>query len=109
MLKEPLPDETLMVEASTTHPLPAGVLLQSMVIRSNAVDVNLLTVLVQNESLKDVTIPVSTVVGRLCFADVVTPESNQQPESEEFDASTIFAFQIHGPFMTLQTHCSCRY
>lgn len=88
MLEQPLPNEILMVEASTTNPLPAGVLLQSMVIPSNAVDVNQLTILVQSELLKNATIPVGTVLGHLCIADV-TAVSSQQPTSEEFDASSI--------------------
>lgn len=76
-----------MVEASTTNTLPAGMLLQSIVIPSNAVDVNKFTVIVQNESLKDATIPVGTVLGRLCKTDVAT--TVPQSESEEFDASLI--------------------
>lgn len=69
-LQQPLPNDILMVEASTTNTLPAGMLLQSIVIPSNAVDVNKFTVIVQNESLKDATIPVGTVLGRLCKTDV---------------------------------------
>lgn len=84
VLEQPLPNEILMVEASTTDPLPAGVLLQPMVIPSHAVGVNQLIVLVQNESLKDATIPVGTVLGRLCITDVVTTVTKQQPESEDF-------------------------
>lgn len=71
-------------------PLPAGVLLQSIVIPSSAVDVNKLMVLVQNESLKDVTIPVGTVVGGLYITDVVTIMSDPQSGSEEFNASLIY-------------------
>lgn len=86
-LQQPLPNDILMVEASTTNTLPAGMLLQSIVIPSNAVDVNKFTVIVQNESLKDATIPVGTVLGRLCKTDVAT--TVPQSESEEFDASLI--------------------
>lgn len=79
-LPQSMPDEILMVEACTTNPFPGGVLLQSMVIPSNAVNVNKLTVLIQNESLKDANIPVGTILGCLCTTDVVTTVPEQQPE-----------------------------
>lgn len=47
-----LSSDILMLEASSTATLPSGVLLQPMVIPSNAVNINGLTVLVQNESLR---------------------------------------------------------
>lgn len=74
-----------MVEASTNL-LSACVLLQPMVIPNNAVDVTQLKVL-KIKSLKDVTIPVGTVIGHLCITDVVTTMTKQQPVTEEFDAS----------------------
>lgn len=52
-------------------------------------DVNQFIVLIQNESLKDATIPVGTVLGHLCITDVVTTLSKQQQATEEFDASSI--------------------
>lgn len=79
-LKQPLPNEILMVEASSINPLPAGVLLQPLVIPSNAVDTNQFVVLVQNESFKDATILVGTIMGRLCIADVVTTVPKQQSD-----------------------------
>lgn len=88
MLEQLLPNEILIVEASTIHSLPAGMLLQSMVIPSNAVDVKLI-VLVQNELLKDVAILVGTLVGHLCITDVVMTVSDPQQGSEEFDANLI--------------------
>lgn len=89
VLEQPLPEEILMVEASSAHPLPAGLLLQSMIIPSSTVDVNELTVLIENESLKEVTIAVGTVLSCLCAIDVVmTGSSTVQPlASEKFDAS----------------------
>lgn len=77
VLEQPLPEEILMVEASSAHPLPAGVLLQS--------------ILIENESLKEATIPVRTLLGCLCATDVVTTGSNtvQPLASEKFDASLI--------------------
>lgn len=89
VLGKPLPDGILMVESSTASSLPSGILLQPMVIPSNAVDINRLTVLVQNESQKEVTIPGGAVLGHLCVTDVVTTISKQKSEMEEFDASLI--------------------
>ena len=82
-------DEILMVEASSVSPLPAGVLLQPIVIPSFAVDANKFTVILQNESLKDATIPVGSIVGCLYTTDVVNTLSKQQPASEEFDHSLL--------------------
>jgi hypothetical protein len=62
-LTKPLDQDLLMVEASPTVPLLSGVLLQPMVMPSSAVDEDHLTVLIQNESLKDTVIPVGTVLG----------------------------------------------
>lgn len=52
LLARSLSSDILMLEASSTATLPSGVLLQPMVIPSNAVNINGLTVLVQNESLR---------------------------------------------------------
>lgn len=60
-------------------------------------DVNKLMVLVQNESLKDVTIPVGTVVGGLYITDVVTIVSDPQSGSEEFNASLIYFGESPAP------------
>lgn len=86
---EPLLDEILMVEAFSQNPLPADVFLQPMVIPSHAVDVNRFTVLIQNETLKDTTIPVGSIVGCLCPTDVVHKLSEQQPTSKVFDLSLL--------------------
>lgn len=89
MLGKLLPNGILIVEASSPATLPYGILLQPMAIPSNAVDMNQLTVLVQNESQKEVTIPVGAVLGHLCVTDVVTTMSKQESMTEEFDASMI--------------------
>lgn len=52
LLARSLSSDILMLEASSIATLPSGVLLQPMVIPSNAVNINGLTVLVQNESLR---------------------------------------------------------
>lgn len=85
VLGKSLPNDILMVEASSTATLPSGILLQPMAIPSNAVDINRLTVLVQNESQKEVTIPVGAVLGHLCVTDVVTTMSKQESTICQYD------------------------
>ncbi|KAK7898151.1 hypothetical protein WMY93_019004 [Mugilogobius chulae] len=89
VLDQPLPKEILMVEASTNSPLPAEVFVQPMVIPSSAIEQSQCTVLIQNESLKNVTLPVGTIIGRLCIADVVTSLPSHESESRAFDTSQI--------------------
>ncbi|KAJ8375794.1 hypothetical protein SKAU_G00063740 [Synaphobranchus kaupii] len=94
-LEKPLNKEVLMVEASAMVPLPAGVLLQPMVVSSSEVDVNHFTVLMHNESVRDTVIPVGTVMGHLCSADPVMsalwPKTELETEvtSPEFDPRLI--------------------
>lgn len=72
-----LPDDILMVEASSTSTLPSAIMFQPLMIPSNAVDSNRLTVLVQNEMQKKVTIPVGAVLGHLCVTNVVVTFSTR--------------------------------
>jgi len=58
-----------MVDVSPATALPAGVLLQPMVVHGTAVDGHL-TVLIQNESRRETFIPVGTVLGQLCHTDL---------------------------------------
>lgn len=60
-----------------------------MAIPSSAVDINGLSVLVQNESQREVQIPVGAVLGHLCVADIVTTIPKQKPVTDEFDDSLI--------------------
>lgn len=90
VLGKSLPNDILIVEASSTATLPSGLMLQPMAIPSSAVDINRLTVLVHNESQKEVTIPPGAVLGHLCVADVVTTVSKQEPATEDvFDVSMV--------------------
>ena len=81
-LDKPLGKGVLMVEAPGDVPLPAGVLLQPMVMPSVAVDVNRLTVLMHNESLRDTVLPVGTVIGHICPVDPVMSVSQPKTVSE---------------------------
>ncbi|CAI5678658.1 unnamed protein product [Oreochromis niloticus] len=71
-LEEPLTKGILMVEASPTIPLPAGVLLQPMVLPSSALEVDHFVVAVQNQSSRDIVLPEGTIMGQLCTVDTVT-------------------------------------
>ena len=79
MLEKPLDKDVLMVDAST--PLPAGVLLQPMIVPSSEVDVDHFSVLVRNESVRETVLPVGTVMGNLWAADPVMPAL--PPKTEE--------------------------
>ncbi|KAJ8385585.1 hypothetical protein AAFF_G00184470 [Aldrovandia affinis] len=94
-LEKPLDNEVLMVEASDEFSLPAGVLLQPMIVHSLEVDVNHFTVVMHNESVRDTVIPVGTVMGHLCSVDPGMPalktktESETERTSQEFDPRLI--------------------
>ncbi|KAI7799692.1 hypothetical protein IRJ41_009439 [Triplophysa rosa] len=72
---ESLGHEILMMDASSVTSLPAGVLVQSVVVPSDILKNNNFVVPVQNESLKEVVIPVGTVIGHLFTADPVNAVS----------------------------------
>ncbi|KAK0148988.1 hypothetical protein N1851_010595 [Merluccius polli] len=78
-MEKPLDNEVLMVDASPTDPLLAGVLLQPMVVPSSEVDVNHFRVVVRNESVRDTVLPVGTVMGNLCSADPRLKVVNRNP------------------------------
>lgn len=73
--------EVLVVDALPTVPLPAGVLLQPMVVPFSEVKVNHFRVVVRNESARDAVLPVGTVMGSLSPADLVMPVVNTKATS----------------------------
>lgn len=75
--KQKVENEILMVDSSPVAPLPAGVLLQPIVVSSEEVNVSHLKISVQNESLTETLIPVGTVVGHMYLTDAVTSLSTQ--------------------------------
>ena len=79
-----------MVDVAPNDPLPGGVLLTPMVVPSYAVDTKKFTVLLQNESRREVEIAEGTVVGCLYPTDVVksVPKPETEP-TEGFDVSKI--------------------
>ncbi|KAL7886896.1 hypothetical protein AOLI_G00046170 [Acnodon oligacanthus] len=88
-LKRPVPKEILIVEASYTDPLPAGVLLQPLIVPSYAVDVNHFMIIIQNESLKDIVIPLGTVMGQLCPSDPIIAASKAESGKKVVDPTLI--------------------
>ncbi|XP_058494566.1 uncharacterized protein LOC131465683 [Solea solea] len=87
--KHPVDKEILMVDSSPLTPLPAGVLLQPMVVLSEEVNVSHFRILVQNESLTETVIPVGTVIGHMYLTDAVTHLSPSKTADTKFDPSLI--------------------
>ncbi|KAL6483440.1 hypothetical protein MHYP_G00083120 [Metynnis hypsauchen] len=72
---QPSRTDVLILEPPT-EPLPHGVLIQPVIIPASAVDVSRFSVLMQNESMKEVDIPVGTVLGQLYVTDSVMVPPN---------------------------------
>ncbi len=84
-MTESLGKTTLMVDASAVTSLPAGVLVQTIIVPSHAIENCQLLVLVQNESMKEVSLPVGTVLGYLYVADPVSPSPVVEPCDQVID------------------------
>lgn len=84
-MTEPLEKTVLMIDASSVTSLPAGVLVQTVIVPSEAMENSQLLVPLQNESMKKVTIPVGTVLGHLYLADPVSPSSMSETVDEMID------------------------
>lgn len=86
----PVEKEILLVDVAPNAPLPGGVLLTPMVVPRYAIDTQKFTVLLQNESLKEVEIADGTIIGYLYPTDVVKSVPKPEPEfTEGFDSSKI--------------------
>lgn len=84
-MKEPLVKAVLMIDASSVTSIPAGVLVQTVIVPSEAMEKSQLLVPLQNESMKEVTIPVGKVLGHLYLADPVSPSSVSETVDEMID------------------------
>ncbi|KAL7878188.1 hypothetical protein SRHO_G00048310 [Serrasalmus rhombeus] len=94
VLKQTRKPGILIIEAPDT--LPDGVALSPCVMLPSDLDVNRLSVLLKNESLKEKTIPKGTVIAKIQEADVVTevkkdssPQAQIDPELFNFGDSPI--------------------
>lgn len=72
-LKHPFTNEMLMVEASDTDPLPAGVFLEPVVVSKAAIQIERFPVHVQNESQREVNLPVGNLMRCVHPVDPVVP------------------------------------
>lgn len=78
---KPLRKDIFLIEASPVDPLPSGLFVSPVVMPSSAVDVNNFRVLIHNETSKDLSIPVGTVVAHVFPTDTVTV-AHDIPESK---------------------------
>ncbi|KAL6474145.1 hypothetical protein MHYP_G00177060 [Metynnis hypsauchen] len=72
---QPSLTDVLILEPPT-EPLPHGILIQPVVIPASAVDVSRFSMVMQNESMKEVDIPVGNVLGQLYVTDSVMVPNN---------------------------------
>lgn len=88
-LTRPIEKEILMVDSSPSSTLPASVILQPMVLPGLAVNVNNFRILIRNQSLKETSIPVGTVMGCLYLTENIIAVSSSKPEPSTFDPEMI--------------------
>lgn len=89
-LNQPLSNETtFLVEASEDEPLPTGVLLQPVMVLRSAVQVERFPIRVQNESKREVKIPVGTVMGRVHPVEPVVLPPEGIGTTADFDVSRL--------------------
>ncbi len=84
-MTESLGRTVLMVDASAVTSLPAGVLVQTVILPIHAIENRQLLVLVQNESMKETSLPVGAVLGYLYVADPVSPSQVTEPCDQVID------------------------
>ncbi len=88
-LKKPVAQEILMIDFSPAAALPADVIFHPMVVPSGALDVNSLRILLKNESSRETSIPVGTVIGCVYHIDSVATIPPKETASSDFDESMI--------------------
>ncbi|XP_037833479.1 uncharacterized protein LOC119617377 [Kryptolebias marmoratus] len=87
-LTQPAPKGIIVVETSETVALPYGVMFQPVVAPASAIDPNCFSLLIQNETKKEITIPRGTPLGTVQSADLARPIVKSQ-DAEELDPSLI--------------------
>ncbi|KAK2904105.1 hypothetical protein Q8A73_010762 [Channa argus] len=86
---QPVGKEILMVDSSPSAQLPASMLLQPMVVPGHAINVNNFRILVQNQSLKETTIPEGTIMAHMYLTESVTAVPLEKTPPVGFDVSMI--------------------
>lgn len=86
-LKKPVEQEILMMDSSPVATLPADVFIHPMVVPSGAVEVNSFRIMIKNESTREISIPVGTVVGSMFHIDSVSTIPPKEMVSSDFDVS----------------------
>ncbi|XP_048108990.1 uncharacterized protein LOC125300872 [Alosa alosa] len=87
-LSQPAPKGIIVVETSETVPLPHGVMFQPVVAPASAIDPDCFSLLIQNETKKEITIPRGTPLGTVQSADLASPIVRSQ-NTEELDPNLI--------------------
>ena len=72
-LSQPAPRGLIVVEASDTVPLPHGVMFQPVVAPVSVIDPNCFSLLIQNETKREITIPQGTPLGTVQSAHFASP------------------------------------
>lgn len=88
-LRKPVAQEILMIDSSPAAALPADVIFHPMVVPSGALDVHSLRILLKNESSRETSIPVGTVLGCVYHIDSVATIPPMETVSSDFDESLI--------------------
>lgn len=88
-LNKPAAQEILLIDSSPTAALPADVIFHPMVVPSGALDINSLRILLKNDSSRETSIPVGTVIGCVYHIDSVVTIPPKETASSDFDESMI--------------------
>ncbi|XP_057684821.1 uncharacterized protein LOC130911119 [Corythoichthys intestinalis] len=88
-LKHPVEQEILMMDTAPVTTLPADVFIHPMIVPSEALEINSFRILVKNESTRDISLPVGTVIGSMFHIDSVENIPPKEETPSEFDASQI--------------------
>lgn len=70
---QPDPKGIMVVEASDAVPLPQGVMFQPVVPLASSIDPKCFSLLIQNETKKEVTIPRGTPLGKIQAVELASP------------------------------------
>ncbi len=74
-----------MVESPSDDMLPAGLFVLPVVQPSSAMERNKVKVLIRNETCKDITIPVGTVIAHMFHTDMVAAASDFPTKPKKID------------------------